>query len=52
MLLAHRLRRWPNTETALGECPLFGGQVLAMRIFLLQAYISPNVDAVGEPTLT
>ena len=39
MLLAHRLRRRPNIETALGECPVFGGQVLAMRIFLLQAYI-------------
>ena len=53
MLLAHRLRRWPNIETALGECPVFGGQVLTMRIFLLQAYLyGPDVDAVGEPTLT
>ena len=22
-MLAHRLRRWPNIETALGECPVF-----------------------------
>ena len=48
MLLAHRLRRWPNIETALSECPVFGGQVLTMRIFLLQIYV-PDVDAVGEP---
>ena len=46
MLLAHRLRRWPNIETALGECPVFGGQVLAMRIFLLQAIYVSDVDAV------
>ena len=53
MLLAHSLRRWPNIETSLGECPAFGGQVLAMRIFSLQAYINvPDVDAIGEPTLT
>ena len=24
-MLGHRLRRWPNIETALGECPLFPG---------------------------
>ena len=24
-MLAHRLRRWPNIETALGECPVFAG---------------------------
>ena len=46
MLLAHRLQlngRWPNIKTSVGECPVFGGQVLTMRIFLLQAYV-PNVD--------
>ena len=52
-LLAHCLRRWPNIETALGKCPVFGGQVLKMHrpILLLQAY-APDVDTVGEPTLT
>ena len=50
MLLAHRLRRWPNIETALVEWQVFGVQVLAMRISLLQAYIYVlDVDAVGEP---
>ena len=24
-MLAHRLRRWPNIETALGEWPVFAG---------------------------
>ena len=24
-MLAHRLRRWPNIETTLGECPVFAG---------------------------
>ena len=24
-MLAQRLRRWPNIETALGECPVFAG---------------------------
>ena len=24
-MLAHRLRRWANIETALGECPVFAG---------------------------
>ena len=24
-MLAYRLRRWPNIETASGECPLFAG---------------------------
>ena len=24
-MLAHRLRRWPNIETALDECPVFAG---------------------------
>ena len=24
-MLAHRLWRWPNIETALGECPVFAG---------------------------
>ena len=24
-MLAHRLRRWPNIETALGECLVFAG---------------------------
>ena len=24
-MLAYRLRRWPNIETALGECPVFAG---------------------------
>ena len=36
MLLAHRFWRWPNIETELGECPVFGGQVLTMCILLLQ----------------
>ena len=26
-MVAHRLRRWPNIETALGECPVFAGNV-------------------------
>ena len=31
-MLAHRLRRWPNFETALGECPVFaGGKILDHR---------------------
>ena len=30
--LAHRLRRWPNIETALGECPVFAGMVIVIRI--------------------
>ena len=48
--LAHRFRRWPNIETALGECPVFGGQVLALRIFCYKPIYVPDVDAVGEPT--
>ena len=24
-MLKHRLRRWPNIETALSECPVFAG---------------------------
>ena len=24
-MLGQRLRRWPNIETALGECPVFAG---------------------------
>ena len=27
-MLAYRLRRWPNIETALDECPVFAGIVL------------------------
>ena len=27
-MLAHRLRRWPNIETALGECPVFAGSCM------------------------
>ena len=25
-MLAHRLRRWPNIENALDECPAFAGK--------------------------
>ena len=25
-MLVHRLRRWSNIETALGECPVFAGK--------------------------
>ena len=32
-ILAHRLRRWPNIETALGECSVFAGEVVAERAF-------------------
>ena len=36
-MLAHRLRRWPNLETALGECPVFDGiaphRVARLRCF-------------------
>ena len=27
LMLAHRLRRWPDIETALGECPVFAGRI-------------------------
>ena len=27
-MLAQRLRRWPNIETALDECPVFAGALL------------------------
>ena len=30
-LLVHRLRRWPNIETALGECLAFAGWCLKQR---------------------
>ena len=33
-MLAHRLRRWPNIETALGECPVFPGIYLALTIII------------------
>ena len=30
-MLAHRLRRWPNIETALGECPVFHVMIILAR---------------------
>ena len=35
-MLAHRLRRWPNIETALGKCPVFSG--MAKRFELWWSY--------------
>ena len=29
-MLAHRFRRWPNIETAVGECPVFAGYTTVM----------------------
>ena len=28
LMLAHRLRRWSNIDTALGECPVLAGMGL------------------------
>ena len=33
-MLAHRLRRWPNIETALGECPVFAEHSVYMYLRL------------------
>ena len=39
-MLAHRLRRWPNIETALGECPVFAGKLSGvLRVLLLRVVI-------------
>ena len=32
-MLAHRLRRWPNIETALGEYPVFAGKSTLGLVF-------------------
>ena len=41
-MLAHRLRRCPNIETALGECPVFAGTD-AMRDVACFIYHAMNV---------
>ena len=35
-MLAQRIRSWPATETALGDCPLFGR--IAMRLTLSSSH--------------
>ena len=35
-MLAHRLRRWPNIETAVGECPVFA------EVIQTPGYILPS----------
>ena len=38
-MLAHRLRRWPNIETALGECPVFAVNCVPI---ILPEMLSPS----------
>ena len=52
-MLAHRLRRWPNIETALGECPVFAGWAsrndpLGLYIF---KFASPRLSSGYSPAL-
>ena len=35
-MLAHRLRRWPNIETALGECVVFAGLQCQMAVLIMR----------------
>ena len=39
-MLSHRLRRWPNIETALSECPVFAGLALPWDASLTKSYVS------------
>ena len=39
-MLAHRLRRWPSIETALGETPVFAG-ILAINLLAAEGETSP-----------
>ena len=41
-MLTHRLRRWPDIETALGECPVFAG--IALEQFT--SYLSDRCQQV------
>ena len=34
ILLVQRIPRWPAIETALGDCPVFGGLRITMRVTL------------------
>ena len=44
-MLGHRLRRWPNIEIALGECPVFAGIPILHRLDL-SLFSLVNVDAI------
>ena len=44
-MLAHRLRRWPSIETALGECPVFAG--LVFIVGLLWARYVPQSQIIS-----
>ena len=39
-MLAHRLRRWPNIETTLCECPVFSERGFHLSLIGIGAYIS------------
>ena len=39
-MLTHRLRRWPNIETASGEWPVFAG-ILAINLLAAEGETSP-----------
>ena len=39
-MLAHRLRRWPNIEAALGKWPVFAG-ILAINLLAAEGETSP-----------
>ena len=47
-MLAHRLRRWTNIETALGECLVFAGLApFEFRVYLL--HVSPLHPLLHNP---
>ena len=43
-MLAHRRRRWPNIETALGECPVFSGMVRVRKLCKL-IYVNSSISS-------
>ena len=55
-MLAHRLRRWPNIETALGEWPVFAGLLdMATPIYrsqTLPAKWSDQTHLLDHPVIT
>ena len=45
-MLAHRIRRWPNIETALGECLVFAGRAI---ITLSRCMVYLNFESKLDP---
>ena len=48
-MLAHRLRRWPNIKTPLGQCIVFAGIPLCVTVTVIMVLnVMTNIISTGK----